>query len=506
MCKFCLFGRRLGHSYSPLIHNIVYKQMEVDNIYYLNEFEKEDLEKNINRIKSCEIKGANVTIPYKIEILQYIDVLDEKAKKIGSVNTVVNKDGVLYGYNTDYDGIAMTLDEYIQESKNNFEFNPQKTNTYLVLGYGGGAKSVITYLKDRGAKKIYVATRDREKTLKGHTGDRVDDIIEFVDYRDIDTISGDIIINTTPVGMYPNIDENPVTITKTDYKKVSSTINTDVTDDIRVSSTINTDITDDTKLSNTINKGLNNDESKGYQIEDKVYKNFDIAFDLIYNPLETKFLREAKKRGLTTINGLKMLVFQAISSCEKFMEVEYSKSFYYEIYRKVESIISRKNIISLVGMPGSGKSTIGRIISSKIGYDFIDLDMEIEDFEGLDIPEIFKSKGETYFRKIESLCLKKEISKENILLSTGGGSILKKENREILKKNSIVIYIDRDVRDIIKSVDLRDRPLLKKDVTEIFSLYESRKNIYKEVSDIVVKNTGEISMIVSIIEDMLKLI
>lgn len=419
MSEFCLFGKSLSHSISPLIHKVIYRELGIKNLYSLMEFEYDDLNFYMDKLKKATIKGANVTIPYKVDVMEYVDFIDEDSKNIGSVNTLVNMGGRISAFNTDYYGIEETLKKYI------------RSNTrVLILGYGGAARPIITYLINSGVSKVYIASRQKRKDYG---------IIKFIDYSSIKDIEGDIIINTTPVGMYPNVNESPIS-----------------------------------------NLGID---------EGEVYKNFKIAFDLIYNPLETRFLKDAKKYGLISLNGLKMLVYQAIFACKYFLNTDFDKEFSEKIYSRVKEIIySKKKIISFVGMPGGGKSTIGKLISKSLGYDYIDLDDFIEEFSGESIGYIFETYGEEYFRNLESRCLDILMSRKNMVISTGGGCILKSHNREILKKNSFVIYLDWDVENIVSSVDLSNRPLLRKDKARIYNIEKERKHLYEDVSDVIVDN------------------
>lgn len=241
-----LLGEKLGHSFSPEIHEKIFSLLGISGAYKKFEVNKSDLSKFIDGIKVLKIKGVNVTIPYKQEIIPYLDYLSEEARSINAINTILLKNGKLYGYNTDYFGFGTIL------KKNNVEI---ANKVCLVLGYGGAAKAVIQYLLDHDVEKVYIVSR-----RIFHATLYIDSRVHFTTYDKIDSIAGDILINTTSVGMYPHVDVSPVRI--------------------------------------------------------EVIRNFDILIDIIYNPRLTKFLTMGKEAGKQVCGGLEMLVGQAIKSEE----------------------------------------------------------------------------------------------------------------------------------------------------------------------------------------------
>ncbi|MBC2456282.1 shikimate dehydrogenase [Clostridium beijerinckii] len=241
-----LIGEKLSHSLSPKIHNTLFKDLKVEGAYKLFEVEKENLGKLIESIKLLKIKGVNVTIPYKQDVMEYLDFISDEAKKIGAVNTIYLKDNKLYGYNTDYYGFGTIL--------NNNEI-VIRDNVAMVLGNGGAAKAVITYLLDHGIKKIYLVSRK----IKENSVDK-DERIEFKTYEEISEIKGDILINTTPLGMYPKVYDTPV--------------------------------------------------------NEDIINNFNSLIDIIYNPRETRFLKIGKNSNKKVCGGIEMLVGQAIKAEE----------------------------------------------------------------------------------------------------------------------------------------------------------------------------------------------
>lgn len=466
MKKNMLFGSTLSHSLSPEIHKYIYNIIGYESIYELAEFRENELQKYIEKLSKFDI-NANVTIPYKERVLPYLDFLDEKAQRIGSVNTIKSENGKLFGYNTDYYGLSETLKHYNISGK-----------SFLVLGYGGAAKTVIQYLIDNNAERVFVATRkkelhkkliDNEQTklyentqAKSYENTQIKECninekIEFISYSDIDNISGFGIINTTPIGMHPNIRNCPVS--------------------------------------------------------PYVFKNFKLALDLIYMPIRTSFLICAENDGLTVINGLKMLVYQAIKAIEIWTGIEMTISQKNDIFAHFDSkfsVISKikgdsdltKDPIFIIGLPGSGKTTLGKSLSKKLDFNFIDLDDYIESKTNMKISEIFLL-GESEFRKVEKLSLQEASMAKNTVISTGGGVVVTPENRELLSKKSNVIYIDRSCEDILSDVNLQDRPLLKDNPNRIYEIYKERKDYYSSLCNYKIVNDGSIN---DLVENALKVL
>ena len=257
-----LIGEKLPHSLSPKIHNTLFKTLDIEAAYKLFEVEKEDLSKAVDSLKILKIKGVNVTIPYKQDIMKYLDSISEEAKKIGAVNTIYLNDGKLYGYNTDYFGFGTII------KNNHIEV---KDNIAMVLGNGGAAKAIITYLLDERIKKIYLVSR-KSKDDCGYNDKR----IECKSYEEIAHIKGDILINSTPLGMYPHIDETPV--------------------------------------------------------HEDIISNFNALIDIIYNPKETEFIKIGKTLNKKVCGGIEMLVGQAIKAEEIWQGVPLDNKVTQELY------------------------------------------------------------------------------------------------------------------------------------------------------------------------------
>ncbi|MBQ7595923.1 MAG: shikimate kinase [Clostridia bacterium] len=311
MADYGLLGRRLSHSISPQIHTLL-----CGYDYELIEKEPEELD---GFFESKNFKGINVTIPYKKDVIKYCAELSATAKKIGSVNTIVKRaDGSLFGDNTDYFGFKFMFEESGAEIKN---------KTALVLGTGGASLTVKAVLEDMGAANIVSVSRSGK-----------------INYKNVyDFSSADVIINTTPVGMYPNNGERLLEIDK--------------------------------------------------------FGNLSGVFDLIYNPSLTPLLYDAQQLGVPYCSGLKMLVAQAWLAAEKFTGKKLDESETERVIGVLEK--ERRNIV-LIGMPGSGKSTVSALLGKKLLKEVIDTDSLIEQKDGRTIPEIFARSGEDFFRNIES--------------------------------------------------------------------------------------------------------
>ena len=330
MKRFGLLGEKLGHSFSVPIHNML-----ADYEYKLYEKNPSELDEFL---KNPSLDGMNVTIPYKKDVIPYCTWLSDAAKEIGSVNTMVLKEDGWHGYNTDYFGFVYMLKAA--------GISPEGKKV-LVLGSGGASLTVQYALQHLGAAEIVVISRNGE--------DNYDNLNNHFD--------AEIIINTTPVGMYPGCPETLI--------------------------------------------DLNN------------FKNCHGVADLIYNPSKTKLLADAERLGIPFINGLPMLVAQAKFACEIFTDEKIADEKIDEIVKKIESQL--KNII-LIGMPGSGKSHIGKLLSDGLKRPFADCDETIVSRAG-NIEDIFLCQGEEYFREIETDVIK-EISKESgYVISTGGGCV-----------------------------------------------------------------------------------
>lgn len=391
--KYGCIGKKLTHSFSKEIHEKL-----ADYEYRLIELNEEDIPMFF---QNRDFSAINVTIPYKQTVIPHIDSVSAIARRIGAVNTVINKNGTLYGYNTDYYGMKALIE------KANIELSGKKV---LILGTGGTSKTAFAVASDLGAAEILIVSRRKDNGLITYE----EAISKHSD--------ADVIINTTPCGMYPECESTPI------------------------------DITHFYKLSGLI--------------------------DAVYNPLSTNLVSDAKKRGIKAEGGLYMLVMQAVKAVEKFIDCEISESKAQSVYSQI--LFSKENVI-LIGMPGCGKSTVGQLLNID-GFEFFDTDAEIEKRCGCSIKELIYEKGEKYFRDLETEVIR-EISKEcRRVIATGGGAVLRKENVDYLKRNGKLYFIDADINRLFAS---DDRPL-SDTREKLEKLYSERIEIYRTVADFII--------------------
>lgn len=388
-----LIGEKLDHSFSIEIHNLFgnndYKLYETNNLEAF--------------LKSHKLQGANVTIPYKTEIIPFLDSIDNIAKKTMSVNTVINKSGKLIGYNTDYYGLNETI---------KYKHIKIKNKDILIFGNGSVSKTVIQLMQDLGAKNIVRLCRSKKSNIDY----LFSDINHFLSYN--------IIINTTPVGMYPNnMDDTLVDLSK--------------------------------------------------------FNNVEYLIDLVYNPLRTKLIIEAEKLNIKATNGLYMLVMQAKKANELFFNKKNSMSAAINIYKKI--LNSQLNYV-FVGLPLSGKSKYAKLFSDTSKKTIKDTDQLIEDKTGTTIPSIFVNKGEKVFRTYETSIVSELYQQHSLVISTGGGLIENTNSIELLKQNGVIIFLDKNPRLIAKK-KIYGRPLLK-DTNDILVLSKRRLPLYNALSDI----------------------
>lgn len=351
--KSGLLGRKLGHSYSPQIH-----QYLGDYTYDLLEREPEEIE---DFLKSGDFTGINVTIPYKIDVIPFLKELSPTAVKMGSVNTIIRReDGTLYGHNTDYFGFTSMV------YRSGIQVAGKKV---LVLGSGGTSNTAVKALEDLGAQVVIIS----------RTGEN--------NYRNLDLHrDASVIVNTTPVGMYPKNGEVPLDL--------------------------------------------------------KLFPALEGVLDVIYNPARTQLLLQAEELGLPHENGLWMLVAQAKEAAEYFGRKPIPDSFIGTVYRRMSA--DMQNIV-LIGMPGCGKSTIASLLAQKLHRKAVDADAEIVRLAGKSIPAIFAEEGEEAFREYETQVLVELGKQSQLVIATGGGCITKDRNYPLLHQNSSIFWLKRDL-------------------------------------------------------------
>ncbi len=411
--KYGLIGERLKHSFSREIHNSL-SEYE----YELKEIPKDKLDEFM---LERDFTAINVTIPYKETVLPYLHYIDDHAKKIGAVNTIVNKDGKLYGYNTDFYGMKMLI------SHAKIDVNEKKV---AVLGTGGTSKTANAVAKHLSAKEVLTVSRTKsENTI---TYDELS-----ANYSDID-----IIINTTPLGMFPNNLSKPVDISK--------------------------------------------------------FPNLTGVIDAVYNPLRTPLVLDALNNGIRAEGGLYMLVAQAVRASEIFLDKTYETQKLDEVFNKIKA--QKENIV-LIGMPSSGKSTVGKAIANKLGRTFSDSDEYIEQSSGLKIPEIIKNQGEEKFRALETEAVNELSKSTGAIIATGGGAVLKEENMKALSQNGKIYFIDRPLDMLMPT---SDRPLTSTK-EDLIKKYNERYSLYERWSDVKIDASLSVEQIANtIIGDFMK--
>ncbi len=409
--EYGLIGEKLSHSFSKEIHNYL-----ADYSYELKEISPENLEEFM---LSKNFKAINVTIPYKEAVIPYLDEISDNAKQIGAVNTVINKNGKLFGFNTDFLGLRELI------THNDITLKDKKV---LILGSGGTSKTALAVANALEAREVYRVSRKGGESLTTYTQ-------AYEKQHD-----AEIIIDTTPCGMYPNIGETAIRI----------------------------------------------DE----------FHNLEAVVDVVYNPLSSALIVMAKKRKIKAVGGLLMLVAQAFFASELFLNKDLPKAKMTDIYDK---ILKEKQNFVLIGMPGCGKTTIGKALAKKLGKDFIDTDEEIVKKEGMSIPEIFKTRGEKVFREIESRVIAEISANQGLVIATGGGAVLNSRNIDLLKGNGKVVFLDKDIDDIVTT---SDRPL-SSNKQDLQKRYDERYDIYVSSADYIINCTNDVNENVENIKEVI---
>lgn len=402
-----LLGRKLGHSYSPQIHS----QLGSYD-YRLFEKEPEELE---DLLQNGDFTGLNVTIPYKKDVIPFLDELSPRAKALGAVNTIVRRNGKLIGHNTDYFGFETML------LSTGVSLQGKKA---LVCGSGGASSTACAVLKAHGANVVVLSRtgKDNYQNLNRHS-------------------DAALIVNATPVGMYPNVEASP--------------------------------------------------------IEDlAAFPMLEGVLDLVYNPARTSILLKAEALGIPCVNGLRMLVAQAKESAEWFTGEPIGNDCIERIYNRLRR--QMENII-LIGMPGCGKTTVGASLARILSRPLKDADTELEQAVGRKITEILPTDGEASFRSLESETLLDLGKQSGLVIATGGGCVTIPNNYEKLHRNGTIVWLKRDL-DLLPT---DGRPLSQ--TGRLQEMYLKRAPLYARFADFAVENSGDpqetAGKIIRILED-----
>lgn len=387
-----LLGEKLGHSFSPRIHQ------ELGGYEY-RLYEKSPQELDVF-LKSGDFDGLNVTIPYKQTVIPYCAGLSPRAQAIGSVNTLVRRaDGSLWGDNTDYDGFFAMLEQA------NISLDGKKA---LVLGSGGASKTVQAVLRDRGASVVVISRSGP---------DSYDNLDRHADAR--------LVVNTTPVGMYP--------------------------------------------------------KNGAAALDIRRFPRCEAVLDVVYNPARTRLMLDAEACGIPAFGGLLMLVEQARRAAEIFTGNQIDAAV---TGRLTAKLARETQNIALIGMPGCGKTTVGRALADLLGRPFYDADEQIEARAGRKIPDIFAQDGEAAFRRLETEVLAELSRQSGAVIATGGGVVTREENRDLLRQNSTVVWLQRELH----SLPLTGRPVSQS--RPLNELAAERMPLYRAWSDAAVEVCG----------------
>lgn len=422
--KYGLIGKTLVHSYSKEIHEALGRYQY--QLFSLAEDEMPDF------INARDFRGLNVTIPYKKDVIPLCDEVTDLARGIGAVNTlfwknasgtgssesISQEDKILVGHNTDYEGFLYAA------SRAGIDFEGKGV---LILGTGGTSLMARRAAADQNAAKIHIASRHPETDPP--SGSEIQDagILSTVSYDQLPEIADsiDVIVNTTPVGTFPNNMQQVIRL--------------------------------------------------------KDFPGCQAVIDVIYNPFKTALLLEAEKLGLKYTNGLPMLVAQATAAAGYFLGTP--GAFQKENQRIIKSMKQQMGNIVLIGMPGTGKSLIGKLLAELTGKTLQDTDAKIEEEAKMTTPEIFKREGEAGFRDRESAICKKLGKERNLIIATGGGAILRPENVDALRQNGTLVHITRS----IDKLPTRGRPL-SKNIETLKKMETQRMPLYKAAADITFRN------------------
>ena len=398
--EYGLIGSKLGHSYSKIIH-----EMLCGYRYDLCPLPTEEEARAF--LTRRAFRAINVTIPYKRLVMEYCSYIDPRAKAIGAVNTVVNRNGLLYGYNTDYLGFAYLADAH------GVEFAGR---TVLILGTGGTHNTTRAVAKEKGAARVLTVSRHPDPE-KGE-----------LSYAEAVHSGADIVINTTPAGMYPNV-------------------------------------------------GV-------CHLDVAAMPGLEAVLDVVYNPDKTELILRAEEAGVpVAVGGLEMLVAQAVYAAEYFLDRKFDDAPA-EIRAITAQLRKEQLNVALIGMPSCGKTTIGRALADRLGKRFVDLDEEIVRAAGRSIPDLFAAEGEDGFRAREAEQTARFAREGRQVLSCGGGVVKRPENLRALRQNGVVLFIDRPLDALTVG---GGRPL-STSAEALKAMEAQRRPLYLAAADAVIPN------------------
>lgn len=437
MKQYGLIGRRLDHSRSPEIHRHFFDHYGIEGCYGLFEIEPTNLAELPHALALLGVAGANVTIPYKEAIIPFLDRLSPTAQAIGAVNTLVCSGGKWVGDNTDAYGFSALLKHH------GIEVEAQRV---CLLGSGGASKAIEVALMEAGVGELILVTRQAEETRRKYEAAASEkpwlaqalaqDRLQIWSYETLETRKTPfrLLINATPVGMGSLSGQSPV--------------------------------------------------------GEGVLAGCEAVVDTIYNPRETRLMAQARSLGIPTAGGLYMLVAQAIASQGLWQAMEADPRWIDQLHQRLLRGDSAKDRpIFLIGLPGSGKSTLGKALAQALGWSFEDMDNYVEQLSGSTIPALFE-QGEAYFRDWESQACLELAQRRKTVVACGGGVVLRQKNVQVMVDQGRILWIDRPLEAIRQDIDRSTRPLLQKDSEALTRLDQERRALYAEAAAMRIPNEG----------------
>ncbi len=395
--QYGCIGEHLTHSFSKEIHGYLR-----DYLYELKDLPTDALD---SFLTERNFKAINVTIPYKQAVIPYLSQVEETAAAIGAVNTVVNRDGRLFGYNTDFGGMADLI------RRTGIDLQGKKV---LILGTGGTSKTALAVAKQLGAASVWRVSRSPKPGVLTYA-----EVLEA-------HLDAQVLINTTPRGMFSR--------------------------------------------------------ESGMPIDPARFPDLCGAIDAVYNPIRTEFILRSRSMGVPAAGGLYMLVRQAVLASEIFLDTRYPDTVTEEVYRKIKA--GKENIV-LTGMPGSGKSTVGKLLAAQLERPYLDVDALIEEKAGLTPGQIIATQGEPAFRDLENQVIGEIASRTGCVIATGGGAVLRRENVALLQRNGRLFFLNRPVEQLLPTAD---RPL-SSTREAIMQRFQERYPTYMATADVVIDNS-----------------